>query len=609
MTKINRLFSLLKNKDVRSFALYACGHQKAILNRKAIESLPTYLSQEDFVKTEKIKTDYCIKKLNFPTDKLTEKLSISPDKNSAKPQGSASISNFFAGKTIIHLAGSDDEIDINNTDWLKTYGDPEDVAAFHRFFWLYRLIWENRIENDSQINNKIKAIIYSWIDTVESKDKSEVHSEVWQTYSVVERLISWLTVLGLTELTADYDKKIISSIIRQLDHIQNNFEYYGEKFTSNHFCNDGRGLYICGTVLGIDEFSDLGKKIIQNMLPKILPDDIFLREGSTHYQLLITKWMADCYWIATECGDTEFADRIRAKLPNLAAGCQYFMVKSESGFQYPLMGDISPDLTPEWLLDTYFNKGNDISRLASKCQNKADGSNDWKRSDSESFTVLSHVNNSLYPNNLTGHFHHDSGSIAAFYKGIPLLIDCGRVNYVPSDAGLWMKSYHGHSICCIDGYDPELDMRTFYSDDFLKSYAGKAPTISKTKNAISTLVFAGKRIKGIDSHKRTIELANDAMTIIDFIDGRGSHEATLLFHVDACWQATAKEDKIELSNGKQQLVIKTDKCQLRICENNESKSFYGLRSREYGALEQCTSIIGIVKFDAPCTITTLIERL
>ena len=615
MIKINRIISLIKNRDVKNFILYTLSHPWTVLPKATVSPLPSYIKESDLVSPATLKDrELSIRKLSF-SDSLEDKDSV----------------DLFNIKILrIRLAGIEDEIDIERIDWLKEYDDPEDVAALHRFFWLYRLIWENEVSDNPEINLTVKDIICNWIDVIEGIDKNELHSEVWQTYSVVERLINWITVLGLTEVNPDKDKKIIESIIRQLDHIQNNFEYYGEEFTSNHFCNNGRCLYICGTVLGIEEYAQLGKKIIKNMLEIIVPDTKFLREGSVHYQFLITKWMCDCLWIAEECGDKDFQDWIRPRLAELATGCRYFLIKGKDGWRIPLMGDISPDLSPSWIIGVpwvaeylvYGKREKDIPNTKGyhsyikKCNNifcnevvSAGGSKDWQKIESNPFTVFVHVNNSLYPNNLTGHFHHDSGAFVAYYEGRPLFIDSGRVNYDSAGAGVWMKSYRGHNLFGVDGCNPEPDMRSFYTKEFLKAYLGEPPKVEKKGNLITASIYGGNRIKGIDVYQRSIEVNKDSIIIQDHIEGNGGHEGIICFHIAEGWKVIETDEAIRIENDIYQFLIKSDDCLLRSCLDNKDGSFYGICCDEYGKTKRCVSVIGNIRFDTPYTVTTRIERI
>ena len=617
MRSINKIFSLIKNKDVISYFLFTLLHPFTIFSGKTVNSSHSYISKDGLVNIDDIRSDYTIRKLRFPCRVVVKN----------------DIGFFDNPTTRIHLAGVDDNVDNKSIDWLKLYSDPEDIAAFHRFIWLYRIIWENGICSCTAANNWVKSMVYSWISSVESKDKKTVHPEVWQTYSVVERIVNWTIILGLTEVEDDKDEEIVSSIIRQLDYIQRNLEYYGDEFTGNHFCNDGRGLYICGTVFGIKEFAELGKTIIKDMLPKIAPDSTFLREGSTHYQFLVTKWICDCFWIARECGDEVFANWLKPFLVGLAEGCRFFMIIGKDVTTIPLIGDISPDLDPKWIIGAPMvadfmlsgsvknefpdSKGFHSIIFRQKANSKCisersliDGNKEWKKLDLEGFEIFAHVNNLIYPNNLTGHFHHDSGSLVAYYNGLPLLIDSGRVNYIQTGAGMWMRSCFGHNLFIIDGYDPEPDMRSFFSKDFLDIYTPNAPEIKKSGSKITTIVYGGERIKGIYCHKRDIEVVDDSIVVQDSIEGHGVHKGCIVFHIDKMWDVKEENGIIQLSNGLCQFEIKSEGIAFRVGTNNiDEDSYFGYYSDKYGSICQCSSIIGSVCFDAPFMVKTQIKRI
>ncbi|MBO6244132.1 MAG: hypothetical protein J6O41_06190, partial [Clostridia bacterium] len=137
--------------------------------------MPPYLIEYKLINNRDNVSACSIKKINFPgMVRESNKFTLLDD-------------DFIK----IRLAGIDDKINLKNVEWEKCYLDPEDVASLHRFFWLYRIIWENKVVDNPEINKKINEIIYSWIDVIEKKDKKDVHSDVWQTYSVVERLINW----------------------------------------------------------------------------------------------------------------------------------------------------------------------------------------------------------------------------------------------------------------------------------------------------------------------------------------------------------------------------------------------------------------------------------
>lgn len=612
MRKLRRIISLMGNSDIRSFIRYTAVHPKTIMNRVDSSKYPAFISKEDLVSLDELDNCLSIHKLRFIDDNVS--------------QGEYAIQNILK----IHLAGIDEVINISNIDWFKDYSDSEDVAALHRFLWLYRLVWEKCSHENIELNKQIKQIIYDWIDRVESINKEHVHSEVWQTYSVVERITNWLIVLGLTETENTTDTIIIDSILRQLDYIQYNFEYYGEKFTSNHFFNDGKGLYICGAVMGHIKYRELGKKIIKGMFDKIVPDGFFLREGSSHYQFLVTKWLCDCMWIARESSDYEFAEWIKPRLTGMMKGSMFFLNKTDDKWMIPYIGDISPDLYPDWvigvpwvasyLVNNSFCKPLPIgegyhSVLSQKIPNAFESevglrrSNDWAKIQNENFVIYSHVNNSLYPNNLTGHFHHDSGSIVVYADSRPLLIDCGRTNYNAEGIGIWEKGRNGHNLCVIDDVDPEPDMRAFYSESFEKDRFGIPPLVDCNDSCFQVKIEYGKRVKNLDKQFRSVNLLENRIVIKDKIGGKGEHDLKLLFHVSNTWKVDISDGAVIIRDSKEEYLIRTDGISYNIVTNVYDDTHYGYFADEYGAKKRCTTIVGTKKIVPEDSIVTIIERI
>lgn len=607
---------LLKNKDFKNYIFYILKHPKILFSKKETLDMPDFLTDKDYIDISTINQEKAIKKINCEENWISERKS------------------FFDDEMItVHLAGIDDVLDINNIEWDKEYKDSEDVAALHRFLWLYREVWDKGICDNLHVNKCIKKIIYSWIDNVESKEKESLNPEVWQTYSTVERIVCWLIVLGMTEMEADKDNKIVSSIIKQMSHIQRNLEYYGENFTGNHFFNDGRGLYIGGSLLGIPEFVELGRKIIKNSLDKIIPDGGFLREGSTHYQFLITKWICDIFWIARLCGDRKFEMYLKPRLEGCLSGCVFFLVCASDKISMPFIGDISPDLTPSWLIgvvnvaeylisgkyNRIFDKEGYQAILSKKCWNTTSeivydkcslcGNNDWKKIISAGYRIFAHVNNSIYPNNLTGHFHHDSGSFVAYFQELPLFIDCGRVNYCQEGLGMWMKSCYSHNLLVIDNLNPEPDMRTFYNDSFIKDYFGAKPIIEKFEDSIVATIYGGKRCKGVEVYKRYIKVIDDKVFITDKIDGWGKHEGKMIFHISELWDVVEDNGGILIKNKKYRFRLDSDQCVFRIYKSGEKEFLYGNYSDEYGVQKKCVTVIANIQFKLPYKVTTILEKM
>lgn len=545
----------------------------------------------------------------------------------------------------IRLAGQRIHIDINDICWHRHFDDPEDTAALHRFIWLYEIVAGNITEGNRQLfYGYVKGAILSWIGEVGSLDREAAHPEVWQPYTVAERIACWSMLLALSSPEPVKDAGITESIVIQMEYLIKNLEYYGERFTGNHLGNDGRGLYIAGMLLGLPRYAHAGKKILLNEFGRVVVDGAFLREGSVHYQFLYTKWFADVYWIARSCYDSVFAKEIARRLEMLLSGCRYFLSRrKDGGWAIPYIGDISPDFTPQWLIgipwavqyllhgDTFkgipkgkgyhtlfLGDGEGIRKAGHAPYRPCEESmllcpSDWGHARCSGWEAYAHVNRSLYPNNLTGHFHHDSGGIVLSFEGIPLLIDCGRVNYSLEGKAFYQRSHAGHSLLALDGMDPELEMRSFYPERFLFGYAGAAPRIKCRGDRIKMQVHGGRRMQGICKITRTAVASHGRFVIEDAAWGKGKHMAEIFFHLPDGFTVCERDGEIALAGYGHRFTIRPSlmpgKAGQRRRFHPRLESVQGICSDAYGKEGKCTTVIYKAAAKAPFRIRTEIRHI
>ena len=172
----------------------------------------------------------------------------------------------------------------NKIDWDYKYEDPEDTMSLHRFGWL--LINAEKI--------KIDILANLGLDLVDDWISKNIHSESklkWDSYTASERLIYWSIFFCLISRTETPNKKIekkfAKAIFIHLNHIYDNLDYWGSE-SNNHLLNNGRALYIGGKIISNKHFSKIGKKILKKETDFLIPKGV-LKEGSSHYQFLITK--------------------------------------------------------------------------------------------------------------------------------------------------------------------------------------------------------------------------------------------------------------------------------------------------------------------------------
>lgn len=607
-----KLLELLKDQTIREFIKYTVCHPVKVFSSKGNYYDEYWKSNLIDVSAEEVKNTQIQSLCLF---------AIRNEDNA----------NTIKARNKVWLAGRYQEIDFENIDWEMQFEDSEDVAAYHRFLWMYRVVFENVNKCDKQcLLDYVKGAIYSWIEKVEKCSPKELHSEVWQTYTVSERIFNWLNCLAILSDKPFSDDIIIESVVRQANYIQNHLEYYGEWFTGNHLTNDARGLYAVGSILGLDAFKSLGKMLIKHEYERVVYEPGYLREGSTHYQLLFTKWYADLYWISLEFKDSEFSAWIKPRLMNLVKASETFLYLDNGEFDMPFWGDISPDQPPKWIIGTTQVARFLLNMPLYEVELKQPGYHslfqpiwilektetieyknvpiekncEWGRLDNENFVVHTRVFSNIFPNSAPGHFHNDTGSFTLVYKGQKVIVDNGRMNYLQKGFGLYQKDRFGHNQVIIDEFTPYIVMRRFFRKNFLEYLCDKKPSINQTKDNVCTKYYNFQSKNGFEYCERIISVSENEVKIQDTIVGEGEHELELILHIHPSYYLKKLNNKVEMANENAKGTITYSSSNGLIELVNEEK--YDSYSEQYGDNGRCN----VVKYNEKVVLPyTLITRI
>lgn len=446
------------------------------------------------------------------------------------------LSNFEnnSGTSEIKIRLASQEVYLSGSLFKRSFKDIEDFYSVHRFTWLYQiLLYYPNIESISYC----LTLITDWIEL----NKEIKKSSKYDSYSISERISMWLIFLIFIKKYVEPSEqtlKIISdSISRQVHHLSSHLEFRGNK-TNNHILNNAKALYMTGSLLRMHQIEELGKRIFRLEYNSIFNNDIY-QEGSTHYLLLLTKNILEMQLVATLCEDRKFTSELEPITNHLLFECTNLF--ENRNYEFPLIGDISPDLHPDWFKGFPFSlRSSKVSRWMSLFGDdvKIDSATeiDQLHTDDERNTKIIHLANDsfeLWVNTRNGkipcHGHNDNGCFVLFYENRPFITDPGLCNYVQSDPSISQKGPAAHNMPIVNNFAPDIDRDSVYSDSGLFS---KCDVILQTDSTVHYKVTYFNDRVILD---RKVVIKNHEFTLIDTLISSTKNDSNIVtnFHFDS----------------------------------------------------------------------------
>ena len=407
----------------------------------------------------------------------------------------------------------------------QQFDDVEDHLAANRFIWLYEVLHAS--PDRFRLEQCLNLILY-WI----KKHGTLLEDTRHESYSISERVIAWLFFLLLTKNILPVEQKekevIFNSVTTQIIHLSKNLEYHGSS-TNNHILNNARALYIAGRLLQNEKLATIGRDIFTNEHAMVFVDGI-CQEGSTHYQFLLTKNVIEMHMIAGISKDFGFQEYLDPLVSQMIKVCYGLQSQYGSG-QYPLIGDISPDMTPEWFAHYPFSKSKAMnskwfglfkhdprSIIPPKVPNLGNCTGEerklkWYYLCENGFEIWVNTRSGMIP----CHGHNDNGTIILFYKGRPIIIDLGLSGYIQSVDNEMQKSERAHNMPIIDGYEVDIGPNPVFYDSDLRSVC----RVTKHDNSRMeySITYANRNIRV----KRELNIEKGICVITDSLEkGKGN---------------------------------------------------------------------------------------
>jgi hypothetical protein len=379
----------------------------------------------------------------------------------------------------------------------------------------------------------------------------------WETYSACERvtnLITWISFIPAAYRLTSVPQASHGFLEDSLQWIMQHLEYYGKK-TGNHILNNARALIMGGTVLNNIAAVQMGVSLLSHMLPVLIQRDGFLRERSSHYQMLIMQWLLDTnYFLQLQGAHHEFvAGTLKPQLEKMAQATQ--MLCNASGYLQAYIGDVSPDLAPvkttQRLLrcypDAWPQPVEQVSAIVAR--------DDWWQLGAGRSKILLNCPAGPYPQSFSSHAHNDMTSFVWLHDEEAIFIDSGRSRYTKDPVSTLQKSARGHSLAFIDGFSPLCESMVINGNWWPSPYADASVHVDRIlDNAISMTHNGFARATPVKRHQRKITLLDHQLCITDEFNGSGRVTLELLWQLSPAFMGWS-HDALTVTNGNLQLQI------------------------------------------------------
>lgn len=400
------------------------------------------------------------------------------------------------------------------------FGDTETLLSLHRFAWI-------RPDSDPAW---VTALWHAWV----MAHGNARDSWAWHPYTAAERAIALLAYARRSGLPGP-EADTAALLAEHGPAIAARLEYFGDHHTSNHLANNGRGLYLLGLALCLPRCTAMGRTILLAESQRILWPSGVLREGSSHYHLLLTRSYMSVFLAARHHGLTQDCDTFAAIVRRMAALVPIFTLPG--GF--PLVGDISPDIAPadlECLLPNgswdngwgAWLDGDERAALNHLCSQAtppdpavlaADG---WLRTDHGDWHGLWHAAPEGF-SHMPGHGHQDTGAFTLHWRDQPVVVDPGRGAYGDSGDAAHYRDGAVHALLQVDETDPYPPNKPYYHNDFRRCVAGPPPRLQSLANGVTLRHHGYARLKNVGAVERQWRFQDRRVMVEDRVEGRGQH--------------------------------------------------------------------------------------
>jgi hypothetical protein len=436
--------------------------------------------------------------------------------------------------------------------WQGPFPDQEQMFYLNRWYHGVTLAKAFAYTGSEKYISKFVELLEQW----SSSNPAGRTGPVWESYSVGERMVSWLFAHFLLQRSSTYRKDGERLLVSQLaEHAKYLAAHPEVRVIHNHLINNARALFqygvLCPDLPQASEIRDQAWKILVNELNQQFRDDGMLGEQSSHYHLLLCSRYTEIILLARRNGYSVSED-ILVKLRNMYSVSNLFVRPDHTPV---LIGDTSPDITPQSAVGilavgaALFNVPSTVppNEYAIWFLGRG-GLEGWYPGVPN--TMLCHLPDSGFavyktPQShlvmhcdpiaeVVRHGHQDILGIDWWANGEQVLSDSGNSSFSGDTWHQYFRGPRAHSTLILDGLRPFIVNPTI-KRLFRKPYPEAGAHFTKVAKDSEEVVIQAEhsgyhRLPGGLSVSRRVRILPDgSLSLHDHLDGRGRHHAELLF--------------------------------------------------------------------------------
>ena len=491
--------------------------------------------------------------------------------------------------------------------WLGQLEDPEDRFAAHRFGWVPTLLRAHGVG----ARDLLAGLAEQWI----ANHTLAPGAPGCDSYSVAERIVHW-TYLTTLEGDSRRSRAIGASVQAHAGLLDQHLELRGEA-TNNHLINDGRALYHAAVQSGDEALQSRARALVDYGAERMFVSG-FLREGSSHYHLLLSRTFLELWVLARAVEDTAWAEALGAQVESMLGAAAFLAMPSG----LPLFGDVSPDVEPSALVSltslagpasmpTGVPTAPDAARLDGWA-GLLIGEQDvvpagpvhasypeagYHKATAGAWTLSSYVNplGHVAP---WSHAHADLGSFVLDWHQSPVLVDAGRATYRASPLGDYGRSVRSHNSVSIDRHEPCVAHGlNGFVPVLARAYYHRRPRVAIDTDPVRTTLRVehdgfGRLGDGL-SVARTVALEPHRCVVTDAIEGVGRRAVETFFHFHPDVAVAFDEPTVarcDLPDGARLHLRVPDDVTCRLARGQIDPEPSGWYAGRYGRAEPCWTL-------------------